>query len=287
MMNGKRPQNWYGFFARVAGFSLGITLALVSVLTAIAGSLAQSADEGRQLFQQYCLACHSIGGGIVVGPDLDGVMQRRDLNWLSEFIARPDQMIASGDPVANELLAEFNNVPMPNFGLSDVQVGSILAYLESAGQTGLSGTTSVDLTGGDSQMGQALFTGQRRLANGGTACMACHTVEGSAALGGGNLGPDLTHAYTRFGDPGLASSLVGLPFPTMQGIFSKHPLTRDEQAHIYAFLVQSDQQPAVVTNRTGWFWMAGGLGALLLFGIMAIFWPRQRKSISAQLRDSA
>lgn len=280
-------KNRFLFHARVAGLILGVVLALISVYSVIAGSMAQSADEGRQLFQQYCQACHSIGGGVVVGPDLEGVIQRRELDWLADFIANPDQLIASGDPVATQLLAEFNNVPMPNFGLSGAQVESLLAYLESAGEAGAPGASVVDLSGGDSQRGRALFTGQRRLANGGTACIACHTVEGSAALGGGNLGPDLTHAYTRFGDPGLASSLVGLPFPTMQGVFANHPLTRDEQADIYAFLVQSDQQPAGVKDRTGWFWLAGGLGALLLFAIMVVFWPRQRKSISAQLRDSA
>ena len=283
MKHGERSQNRSNSFHWLAGCALGIVLVLASVYSAVAGPLAQSADEGRQLFQQYCQACHSIGGGIVVGPDLEGVIQRRERAWLVEFIARPDQIIASGDPLANDLLDEFNNIPMPNFGLSDVQVDSILAFMESDGGAGAS---VVDLSGGDSQRGQALFAGQRSLMNGGTACIACHSVAGSAPLGGGNLGPDLTHAYTRFGDPGFASALVGLPFPTMRGIFSRHPLTNDEQADLYAYLTRTDKLPES-GGGSGWLWAAGGLGALLLFGIMAVFWPRQRKSISNQLRDSA
>lgn len=287
MNDGKRSQTRKASGARVAGLALGIILVLVSVVTVAAGSMNQSVEEGRQLFQQYCQACHSIGGGVVVGPDLDGVVQRRDLDWLAKFIARPDELIASGDPVATELLAEYNNISMPNFGLSDIQVESILAYLTGAGEAGAEGAAGVDLSGGDGLRGQALFTGQRQFKNGGTACIACHNVGGAAPLGGGNLGPDLTHVYTRFGDPGFAGALVGLPFPTMQGIFSKHPLTGDEQADLYAFLIQADKQPAGGLTGSGWFWAAGVLGALLLFGIMIVFWPRQRKSISAQLRDSA
>lgn len=273
---------------RIAAFLIVFGLCLTSGAGVLAGSMAQSADEGSQLFEQYCQACHTIGSGVLVGPDLEGVTQRRERSWLVDFISRPDQMIASGDPLAVELLAKYKNVPMPNFGLSNGQVESILAFLESGAGAGTDVAAAVDLSGGDFQRGRALFNGSLALTNGGTACIACHSVQGASPLGGGSLGPDLTQVYTRLGDPGLASALVGLPFPTMQGIFNTRPLTTGEQSDLYAFLVDADGQPARAQNSTAvWFWVTGALGALLLLGIMALLWPRQRKSISAQLRESA
>ena len=70
--------------------------------------------QGEAIFAANCAACHSVGGGVRVGPDLAGVVARRDADWLSRWIAEPDAMLAEGDPIATELLAEFNSITMPN-----------------------------------------------------------------------------------------------------------------------------------------------------------------------------
>ena len=89
----------------------------------------QSAEEGEALFQQYCAGCHTVGGGDLSGPDLLGVAERRDPDWLEHWLAEPDKMIAEGDPIALQLLAQYNNVPMPNQHLSLSEIDSLLVYL--------------------------------------------------------------------------------------------------------------------------------------------------------------
>lgn len=96
---------------------------------------AQSAGDGQTIFQAKCAACHTIGGGKLVGPDLQGVTTRRDKAWLTRWIKEPDKMLAEGDPTATQLLQEFNNVPMPNLGLTDQQAEAIIAYLSTVGAT--------------------------------------------------------------------------------------------------------------------------------------------------------
>ena len=36
-------------------------------------------EPGEQLFQTNCSACHTVGGGRLVGPDLAGVPEKRSL----------------------------------------------------------------------------------------------------------------------------------------------------------------------------------------------------------------
>jgi len=74
-------------------------------------------DAGVLLFQSRCSACHTIGQGDRVGPDLAGVTTRRERAWLARYLAVPDQMLAEGDPIALGLLAQYKNVPMPNLRL--------------------------------------------------------------------------------------------------------------------------------------------------------------------------
>ena len=253
---------------------------------AAASANPQTVDDGRAIFDLKCKACHTVGGGDLVGPDLDGVTERRDLAWLTRFIHEPDVVIAEGDPIATELLAKYNNVAMPNLALSEPEVESLLAYFNS-GES--SAPVAVDLPPGDSRRGEALFTGGRSLQNGGTPCLSCHSVGGVGALGGGNLGPDLTKVYSRFGEAGLGSSLQNIAFPTMLNIYINKPLTDQEVADLVAFFERADgtQHAGAAQQSTSAFWIAGGVGALLLFGVMAIFWPRQRESISDRLRKNA
>jgi putative heme-binding domain-containing protein len=86
---------------------------------------------GRGLFQKACAACHTIGQGIRIGPDLAGVTARRERDWLQRFIARPSKMLADKDPTALALAEKFRGLTMPNIGLSENDVGDVLSYLET------------------------------------------------------------------------------------------------------------------------------------------------------------
>lgn len=103
---------------------------------------------------------------------------------------------------------------------------------------------------GNAATGRALFSGATPLLNGGPACLACHTVAGAGALGGGSVGPDLTAVYTRYGQAGLADALAKPLFPTMQPLFRGHPLTPAEQADLVAYLRQVAQRyPSTTPSR--------------------------------------
>jgi mono/diheme cytochrome c family protein len=91
-------------------------------------ALSQSTD-GAQLFQ-VCGACHTIGKGKLIGPDLYQVTQRRDRAWLIKFIHNSQEVIQSGDPYAVKLFEEHNKIPMPPSTYSDEQINSLLDYIE-------------------------------------------------------------------------------------------------------------------------------------------------------------
>lgn len=71
-------------------------------LAAINPTLAAS---GQKLFQDKCSACHKIGERYV-GPDLKGVTQRRQPEWIMNQILNPAEMTQK-DPVAKDLLATY------------------------------------------------------------------------------------------------------------------------------------------------------------------------------------
>ncbi|PSK87906.1 cytochrome oxidase Cu insertion factor (SCO1/SenC/PrrC family) [Limimaricola soesokkakensis] len=87
--------------------------------------------EGEGLFIKGCAACHSIGDGVRVGPDLEGVTLRRDRDWLMRYIMSPDRMLAEGDPIAVTLDAAYPAVRMPAFGLGENDAADLVQYLHS------------------------------------------------------------------------------------------------------------------------------------------------------------
>ena len=99
-----------------------------------AAAAPASAQEGAKLFTEKCTACHTIGKGKLIGPDLSGVTTRRTERWLQRQIKEPDRLIAEKDPIVMELLKASNNVPMVPMGLNDAEVEAVIAYLKSTEQ---------------------------------------------------------------------------------------------------------------------------------------------------------
>jgi mono/diheme cytochrome c family protein len=281
---------------------LGITLTATGIL-AQAAPLDQDAVAGEQTYKAKCAACHTIGGGKLVGPDLKGVTARRETGWLKSMIATPDKLLASGDPTAAQLLKESNNVPMPNLALTGREVDDLLAFLATksdgaAPATAAPGaapatapaaddTAAVLALSGSADAGAQLFAGSLRLQNGGMSCVACHSAASVGALGGGALGPDLTQVHTRYGRHGLAAALGSLPFPSMQGIFANKQLTTAEKADLLAFFAATSQrgEPRPLQNLLIALGVGTGLAGALFLG-MAFFWPRQRLSVAQRLRKN-
>jgi len=266
-------------------FQLGHWLVLAGVLTLVgllvlagpgfvwAAPAEQSSAEGEALFKEKCVACHTIGNGKLVGPDLQDVTNRQSRDWLARWIKGPDKVLAEGDPIATQLFQEFNNIPMPNLGLTDAQVASLLAYLESqAGGAAAPQPAPAALPAGDAAAGHALFTGSIRFQNGGPPCMGCHSTAGIGALGGGALGPDLTLVFNKYnGEAGLAAFLAGVPTPTMNAVWAKQPPTPQERANLIAFLqttAVSQRPPQALVQLA----LLAILGLAVLLGLAQLTW---------------
>lgn len=99
--------------------------------TAVQGRPATdiTATPGKGLFIKACAACHTIGQGVLVGPDLAGTLERREASWLRRFLLAPDELRAAKDPIAVAIDDKFPGVSMPNLGLSDGDVDDLFAYL--------------------------------------------------------------------------------------------------------------------------------------------------------------
>ncbi len=88
-------------------------------------------QTGQALFVKACAACHTIGGGVRVGPDLVDVTERRRLDWLKQYISRPTRMRAENDPIALALRQQYKNVLMPYLGLSETDASDLLSYIRA------------------------------------------------------------------------------------------------------------------------------------------------------------
>jgi len=253
-----------------------VAVATIAGIWAALPAVANAAEAGQQLFQEKCAACHTVGKGNLVGPDLKGVTARRPREWLEQWIAAPDAMLAKKDPVAISLLHQFHDVPMPNPGLSTSDITAILAYLETAVLAGTTEpATSAPAVQGNPEIGKDLFTGVARFQNGGPPCMACHSSGGIGALGGGQLGPDLTTLVSRFGGAAAVDAFVaGTPTPTMKAVWSQHPLTTEERASVVSFLAQAgvSERPAQAIGQLGGL---AALGAVLLLAVAGLRWRKR------------
>jgi nitrite reductase (NO-forming) len=85
------------------------------------------AVEGKLNFESKCLACHSVGEGKKLGPDVAGVTKRRSDAWLARWLKEPEKMLET-DPDAKAMLKEYNNLPMPNQSLSDAEIRKYIKY---------------------------------------------------------------------------------------------------------------------------------------------------------------
>jgi len=88
-------------------------------------------QRGQALFLKACSACHSIGMGRRIGPDLEGVADRRKHDWLVSYMTAPDRARAQNDPIAVSLRKAFPGVIMPDLGLADTDAGDVIAYLKA------------------------------------------------------------------------------------------------------------------------------------------------------------
>ena len=246
------------------------------------------AQDSAGYFQSNCASCHTIGGGALVGPDLQNLEQRKDRAWLLKFLANPQAVIDSGDPYAKKLVAESKGVVMPPVsGLDQAQTGALLDWIEgqSKGAQPAAAAPAKEpvFTPADAALGREVALGSRPLANGGPACISCHAFP-RGMIGGGTLGPDLTHEFTRLGGARAATAWLGSPpTPTMKSVYTKHALTPDE-AHALAAYLQSLSEQEGGAARSGKILLLIGLGGCLIALVaMDTIWRRRFHAVRRPL----
>jgi len=95
-----------------------------------AGAVKLNLDKGAYLFATRCAACHTIGNGDKIGPDLLGVTSVRDLNWLRRTITEPDKLIEEKDPIAMALFKKYREVQMPRLNLAEADVNVLIDFMK-------------------------------------------------------------------------------------------------------------------------------------------------------------
>lgn len=91
------------------------------------------AQDGAQLFRANCGACHTVGKGKLVGPDLKNVQDRHPEPWLLKWVHSSQTMVKAGDKDAIKLFNDNSQIPMPDQALSDNDIKTILAFIKTEG----------------------------------------------------------------------------------------------------------------------------------------------------------
>lgn len=119
--------NNYKTFKRL---SLVVALFL-SLSTCFSVSAQDNAAHGKELFENNCASCHNVHK-VMVGPALKGINERRKIDWILSWVKNPAKVIASGDPYAKKLEADFKSAGiMTGFAaLKDQDIKDIMAHIK-------------------------------------------------------------------------------------------------------------------------------------------------------------
>ena len=229
-----------------------LIIVLLGLLPYLATNNLRSQD-GAAIYKTNCSACHTIGGGKLIGPDLKNISGKRDRQWLIDFIKSSQTLIKAGDPEAVAVFEEFNKIPMPDQPLTTPEVEAVLGYIAEQSKAGQAGEQEAiqnvrqevkkfTYTNADVKKGMALFKGKDKLENGGVSCISCHTVKNDAVIAGGLIAKDLTYSYQTMKEQGIMAVLNNPPFPSMTESYADRPLTEPEIEALTAFLVESYKQ---------------------------------------------
>ena len=261
---------------------------VVAIACACFGTPAVTqAQVPADFFRQNCSMCHTVGGGHLIGPDLEGVTKRKDRAWLIKFLQSPKAMIDSGDPYAAQLLQDAHGLVMPNIGgMTPDLASALLDVIEGApspAKSELAGVAISDrpFTASDIALGDQLFRGEQPLANGGPACVSCHTLGTIGGLGGGRLGPDLTQVFDRLGGrKGLGAWLSAPPTQTMQSVFRNRALQPEEILPLLAAIDEASKggQPADKSSIAK-FVLVGFGGMLVGLALLQLAWRGRFRSV--------
>lgn len=130
-------------------------------LAALSLSDPAEIEKGRRFFvdKYACDACHKGGEvGGVVGPDLSSTAERIRPEWVFFWLKNPQAIRP--------------DVSMPNFGIPDSEIRSLIAYIYSLGD----GVSQAAKVSGETSADPALIKRGEKLIKD-KNCLACHTLD--------------------------------------------------------------------------------------------------------------
>lgn len=247
----------------------------------ILSSVVLVAQDDAAVFKKYCGACHTVGGGKLVGPDLAGISNRREPEWIRNFTRKSGEMIRQGDPAALAIAAEYNNMMMPDFPGSDGELNQILMFFLSSSsgpQAGAAPDTFLLAAEGEHYTrGRRLFTGENGFRNRGPSCITCHAARNLGGIGG-TLAKNLDLTYSSVKGPGIRSMLQNPAFPSMVSAYGTKPLTDQEIYDLAAFLKLNDGKTiaSALPGRGTWLYFPGTGVYLLGLSLLLFLWFRRK-----------
>jgi mono/diheme cytochrome c family protein len=85
--------------------------------------------HGADVYKKMCMACHRPDKKFI-GPAPTGILARRTPEWIMNMILNPVEMVQK-DPLAKDLLMEFNGSPMANQNLTEDEARAVLEYFRT------------------------------------------------------------------------------------------------------------------------------------------------------------
>ena len=243
-MRGMQIQQLWVYSTRAQRARSVLVLSLSVCLYISSARAASVSPEAKTIFRKRCTACHTFGKGVKIGPDLKGVNERRNRDWLLAFIQGSSVVIQRGDPTATKLFQEFKRERMPDWtDLSAEQIDGLLAFFAANGpeQKDPDERDATTATAEEVRKGQALFHGDMRFTYNGQACATCHQALDQKGLEGGTLGPDLTDFYRSYQDKAVTVFLRRPCFSRVPEVSQDRYLTPEEIFFLKAYLAQASK----------------------------------------------
>ena len=84
---------------------------------------------GESAYERKCKTCHRLDSKLIGSP-LKGVTKNRTPEWIMNMILNPEGMVKE-DPIAKQLLIEYNGSPMANQNLTEEEARAVLEYFRT------------------------------------------------------------------------------------------------------------------------------------------------------------
>lgn len=141
------------------------------------------AQNGKEIFNTNCTACHFATADRLVGPGLLGVTEKRNKEWFTNWVKDSQKMVADGDKDAVALFEEYQ-IPMQSFEgvLTDAEILAVYDFLANP-EGGEASVTNEDVAATDGD--DLAIAGEKLYKNN---CKACHSIGTDKVVGPGLQG---------------------------------------------------------------------------------------------------